>query len=284
MHARASIARAERRRAARSVSKRHRLVPKLAFATIVVLAHAPAFAQSVGASTDASAQPACAAPADLTRLEHPLVRTAERVGAGAPIKIVAIGSSSTAGAGATSAASTYPSRLPVELNRLLPRDSITVVNRGINGQEISQMLARLPEHVIQESPDLVLWQLGTNAVLRDHPLAPPASLLREGLRQLKAAQADVILIDPQFAPKVLAKPEIEQMIDLIATASQRERIDLFHRFAIMRHWHEIAGIPFEAFLSADQLHMNDWSYGCFAKLLANSIADAASGPTVSGRP
>jgi acyl-CoA thioesterase-1 len=163
---------------------------------------------------------------------------------------------------------------------LLPHDSITVVNRGINGQEISQMLARLPEHVLQLNPDLVLWQLGTNAVLRDHPLAPPAALLREGLRQLKAAQADAILIDPQFAPKVLAKPEIEQMIDLIAAASQRERIDLFHRFAIMRHWHEGAGMPFEAFLSPDQLHMNDWSYGCLAKLLANSIVEAASPATV----
>jgi acyl-CoA thioesterase I len=67
---------------------------------------------------------------------------------------------------------------------LLPRLSIAVLNRGINGQEILQMLARLPEQVIQENPDLVLWQLGTNAVLRDRPLDPPAALLREGLRQL----------------------------------------------------------------------------------------------------
>jgi acyl-CoA thioesterase-1 len=73
------------------------------------------------------------------------------------------------------------------------------------------------------------------------------------------------------------------MINLIAAASQRERIDLFHRFSIMRHWHEVVSMPFEAFLSPDQLHMNDWSYGCLAKLLANSIADAVSRPTVSGR-
>jgi acyl-CoA thioesterase-1 len=55
---------------------------------------------------------------------------------------------------------------------LLPRQSIAVLNPGINGQEILQMLARLPEQVIQENPDLVLWQLGTNAVLRDRPLDP----------------------------------------------------------------------------------------------------------------
>jgi acyl-CoA thioesterase I len=91
------------------------------------------------------------------------------------------------------------------------------------------------------------------------------------------------LLDPQFAPKVLAKPEIQPMIDLVAAAAQRERANLFHRFAIMRHWHQAARMPFEAFLSADQLHMNDWGYGCFAKLLADSITDAASRSTVSGR-
>ena len=36
----------------------------------------------------------------------------------------------------------------------------------------------------------------------------------------------------------------------------------------MRNWREGENIPFEAFLSPDGIHMNDWSYGCVAKLLA----------------
>ena len=44
----------------------------------------------------------------------------------------------------------------------------------------------------------------------------------------------------------------------------------------MRHWRERAGIPFQAFLSPDELHMNDWSYACVAKLLAGSIGEAAA--------
>ena len=55
---------------------------------------------------------------------------------------------------------------------------------------------------------------------------PRALLLRKGLRQLKTVQADVVLIDPQFAPKVLAMPEIDEMIDLIATTAQREHVGL----------------------------------------------------------
>jgi acyl-CoA thioesterase I len=254
-----------------------------AIAAIVAMAHAPALAETPDLLADPTVRPDCGASPDLTRLDGALDRTALRLTAGDPIKIVAIGSSSTAGAGASSAATTYPARLSVELNRLMPRDSIAVLNRGINGQEVGEMLARLPDDVIREAPDLILWQVGTNAVLRNHPLRPRALLLRKGLRQLKTVQADVVLIDPQFAPKVLAMPEIDEMIDLIATTAQREHVGLFHRFAIMRHWHQVAGIPFDTFLSADQLHMNDWSYGCIAKLLASSIADSASRSTLISR-
>jgi len=128
------------------------------------------------------------------------------------------------------------------------------------------MVARFERDVISEHPGLVLWQVGTNVVLRDHPLEPQASLLHEGLSQLKATGSDVILTDPQFAPKVLARSEITEMIDLIATTAKIEKVNLFHRFAVMRHWRLDAGVPFADFLSADQLHMNDWSYDCLAKL------------------
>ena len=46
----------------------------------------------------------------------------------------------------------------------------------------------------------------------------------------------------------------------------------------MRHWHLVEQLPFEAFVSADGLHMNDWSYACLAKALGMAIAEAASRP------
>ncbi len=93
---------------------------------------------------------------------------------------------------------------------------------------------------------------------------------------MKSIGAEVILVDPQFAPKVIVKPGIEEMMVSISSAAKQESVDLFHRFALMRHWHEAEDMPFEAFLSADQLHMNDWSYDCLAKVLASAIADAAA--------
>jgi acyl-CoA thioesterase I len=105
----------------------------------------------------------------------------------------------------------------------------------------------------------------SNAVLRGYEHSKSDLLIRDGIRRMKAIGADVILIDPQFAPKVIAKPEIEDMVDLISSAASEEKVNLFHRFALMRHWYEIDGMPFEAFLSSDRLHMKDWSYSCLAK-------------------
>ena len=108
-------------------------------------------------------------------------------------------------------------------------------------------------------------------------------MIREGIRRIKATGADVVLIDPQYAPKVTAHPEIEDMIGLISSAAAQEKVDVFHRFTLMRYWHEHEGIPFETFLSSDGLHMNDWGHSCFAKALAEAIADAVAPDGTSGK-
>jgi acyl-CoA thioesterase I len=218
--------------------------------------------------------PACTGPAD--RLDHPLRRTAQRLAARQPLTIVAIGSSSTSGAGATSSAASYPSRLEVELKERFPTQTIRILNRGIGGEEVGDMLARFDRAVFAEAPDLVLWQVGTNTVLRGGNLVRAESLIHEGLERLKAGGADVVLIDPQFAPKVIARPDHEAMVNFISTEAKAQNVGVFHRFAVMRHWRQAQQIPFETFLSADGLHMNDWSYACVAKLLAAAIDEAAN--------
>jgi acyl-CoA thioesterase I len=224
---------------------------------------------------------ACRASSQLSRLDHPLLRTARRLATGEPLVIVAIGSSSTAGAGASSPAASYPSRLALELKKLFPGHDITVLNRGVNGEETHDMMARFATGVIAEHPQLVLWQVGTNSVLRDHSLDTHAAELHQGIEQLKAIGADVVLIDLQYAPKVLAKSETPGMEDQIALEAKDENVDLFHRFGVMRDWHEVQHDSFDVFVSPDGLHMNDWGYACWAKLLATAIAEAANPPVAS---
>jgi lysophospholipase L1-like esterase len=205
-----------------------------------------------------------------------LVRTATRIAQGQPLTIVALGSSSTAGYGASSAASTYPSRLEAELRSLLPERDIVVVNRGVNGEDAEEMLARLTRSVLAAHPDLVIWQVGTNAVLDGYPMAREGVLIRRGIRRLLDAGIDVVLMDPQYAPAVTGKPTAARFVQLLDKLGRDARVNVFRRFAIMRYWNEAEKLPFRTFVNADGLHMNDWAYDCTARLLAAAILEAVT--------
>ena len=122
-------------------------------------------------------------------------------------------------------------------------------------------------------------------MLRDIDLKAQVAELHEGLVRLKATGADIVLIDPQYAPRVIAKPGCDRMVSLISATAKAEHVGVFHRFELMRHWYEAGRLPFEAFLSQDGLHMNDWSYACLAKALGMAISEAMTRPTtIAGAP
>jgi len=229
-----------------------------------------------------SPRAACTAPAEFAGLEHAPENIRDRVARKLPIKIVAIGSSSTSGAGASSQAATYPSRLEAELKARLPGLPVTVLNKGIGGEEAQQMVARFDADVIEEAPDLVLWQVGSNSVLRDHQT--PGEVIREGVERLKASGTEVILVNPQYAPKILAKPDVDRAVDVITATARDAEVGLFNRFMVMRNWVEGEKMGFDQFLSPDGLHMNDWSYACTAKLLAGAILEDTKLPPAMAAP
>jgi len=235
----------------------------------------------IGASFAARADTPCNTPQDVVRLAHPLSRVAKKIADHKPLTIVAIGSSSTAGAGASTPTANYPSQLALELKRHFPATPIVMINRGVNGEEIADMLKRFDAAVVQAKPDLVLWQLGTNSIIRDHVMSEHEAQIHDGLAKIRAAGADVVLIDPQYVPKVNAKPQAVQMVELIATAAKREDVDLFRRYDVMKRWVEVDRIPFEVSVAPDGLHLNDWSYACMAKGLGHAIAEAAQRPIMS---
>lgn len=246
--------------------------------TLATFGFAAAMALSLqqSASASDSNKIPCTGPTSASKLERALVHTAERLRAHEPVTIVAIGSSSTAGAGATNPMASYPARLEAELRLRFPDEKITVINRGVNGEIGSDMIARFETDVFAEKPDLVLWQVGANSVLRDQPIGPAGDTIREGIKRLKDAGVDVVLIDPQYSPKMIQHRDAESMIELIATTAKEAGVAVFRRFAIMRHWNQEKDLPFDTFVTADGIHMNDWGYDCWAKLLSTAIADAAT--------
>jgi acyl-CoA thioesterase I len=252
---------------------------KTSFFTTIAVA---AFTGFLGIAS-ASAEPECSAPRSMMQLDRALSHTAARIAEGRSLKIVALGSSSTEGVGASSRANSYPSRLEAELREMYPYMRIEVINRGVGGEDAREMLARLDRSVLAEHPDLVLWQVGTNAIVDQEGVTNEAYLVRKGLARLKAAGVDVILMDPQYSPAVTESPNASSMVRMLQTVAHTANVPVFHRYAIMSHWRTVENVPFDRFIINDGLHMNDWSYGCIAKLLATSIVATVNQPTIATR-
>ena len=201
-----------------------------------------------------------------------LPHVASKLASGEPVVIVAFGSSSTVGYGTTSPEFTYPNRLAAQLHRQYPSADITVVNRGQGGEDAPEMMKRLQVAVLDMKPDLVIWQVGTNAVLRNLDPAETAKLVEDGIARIQAAGADLVLVDPQYSPRINERAESAgQMVKLLGRVAELRHVGFFPRFEVMREWHEKQAIPIDNFVIADGLHMTDWGYACFAQLLGDDI-------------
>jgi acyl-CoA thioesterase-1 len=226
--------------------------------------------------TDASLS--CDIPDKLIRLKQPLRHLAKALRYQRKIKIVAIGSSSTAGEGDIVP---YPYRLELALRKQFPDRMIDVLNRGIGGQEAPEELSRFEPDVIGEAPTLVIWQVGTNAIYHRDLYDPQrvAATIATGLSWLEVLETDVILMDLQYAPALLTCQKIEDtklMVSLISAAADTARVNLFPRFALMKRWRKDDEIPFDTIInSTDGLHQTDWSTDCVTKALFRAIEQAA---------
>jgi lysophospholipase L1-like esterase len=201
-----------------------------------------------------------------------LPHVASKLASGAPVTIIAFGSSSTQGWGSTSPEFNYPNRLAAQLHRQYPSADITVLNHGRGGEDAPEMMKRLQSSVLDMKPDLVIWQVGTNAVLRDLDPAETAKMVSDGVALIQAAGADLVLVDPQYSPRVNERAQsASQMVRLLSKVAAIRHVGLFPRFEVMREWHEEQAIPIDKFVIADGLHMNDWGYACFAQLLGDDI-------------
>jgi acyl-CoA thioesterase I len=225
----------------------------------------------LGMGPTAQADQPCPQSPSLRPLNLPNLRAA--LAAGQEAVIVALGSSSTEGIGASSPSRAYPAVLQVELNRLLPSSHVAVVNRGVGGQDAAEELARLERDAIAVRPQLVIWQVGANGAMRHTEPTDFQRMVTEGVERLTQAHIDVVLMDNQRAPRIIASPTHAALEHVLSAVAVEEHANLFSRAALMDSW-DGDGAPFARFIAPDGLHHNDLGYACVARVLAARIADS----------
>lgn len=228
--------------------------------------------------------PSPAIPAKPAAFLHRMRALSGRLAGVGAIRIVAIGSSTTAGEGDIVP---YPQRLESALRARYSGRNFDVLNRGVGGEEAPDELKRMQRDVIDERPSVVIWQVGTNAAWKGQDLAAVAEAVAGGLRMLSHLGADVVLMDVQHVPALLVpekRKAAERMVDLIATAAERAPfpVNVFQRYDLMRRWHEAEHVSFDRIVDpgdADRLHHSDWSARRMAEALADTIVIAAARTT-----
>jgi acyl-CoA thioesterase-1 len=215
--------------------------------------------------------PHCTAPAKFLAIGAALPRAGARLAEAKSLTILAIGSSSTAGFGASSPAASYPSRLQRDLRADFAGVEIRVINHGVGGQDVPEELSRLGRDIAEEHPQLVIWQVGTNAVLRRDDVAADERLIERGVALVKARGIDLVLMDLQYAPRVLARRSYARMERAIAEIARRSGVGFFRRFDLMQFWARHGDFAPAALIGRDGLHMTDASYGCLGNVLARAL-------------
>ena len=221
-----------------------------------------------------AADPPCP-PASPRHLDLPA--TSAALAAGKPVAIVAFGSSSTEGTGATAPDRTYPARLEALLRAIWPGTATIVLNRGIGGQTADAMLARLDADVLAAAPVLVIWQAGANEALRHTDPALFSARLNEGVRRIAAAGADVVLMDNQISPAMQAVENQLAYGAIIAQEAKGRAVSLFSRTALMREWMLSGGLA-DGMIGRDGIHHTDRGYACLAESLAGAIMASVETP------
>jgi len=186
-----------------------------------------------------------------------------------PIRVLAIGSSSTVGVGASSPHASYPVRLENDLEGMLKGLDVEVINRGVSGEVAEGAADRMKLEVAEHRPHLVAWEVGTNDAMARIDLQRFEAEVRDTLRWLAESRIDVVLIDPQFVDRLAQDEDYRGIVQAIARLADEEHVLLVNRFDTMADLAKAKGNG--AFLARDQFHLNDLGYKCMAEYAARAI-------------
>jgi lysophospholipase L1-like esterase len=213
-----------------------------------------------------------------------LSRVGRKLSRLAPIRVLAIGSSSTQGIGASSPARSYPARLEADLRLRWPKVEISVMNAGIGGETVAATVTRLERLVGTEAFDLVIWQLGTNDAVHGDDIGAFREATLRGIEATRAAGVDLVLLDPQYYPGIRDPQKYERFVSVVKEIGQGQHVPVFERYTMMKDWGARGDAILLTALSSDHFHMNDKGYGCLAEALTAEIGLMTEAPALAKAP
>jgi acyl-CoA thioesterase I len=187
------------------------------------------------------------------------------------VRIVTLGSSSTEGVGASTPANTYPAQLQRILDRRFSDAGVEVINRGVAQEVVASNLVRLDRDVFSLSPDLVIWQVGTNDAIYLDDLTTVLEQVQLGIDRIQQSGTRLALLSPQSFPDEARDQRIRTMNEILRKLALANDVPFLDRHRLMTWWLDSRTLFVDELLGADALHMTDRSYECLAIRVADLI-------------
>ena len=235
-------------------------------ALVSLLALAPASAED-------APKPACEVPSDMLATETVLEKAAEQVKSSKQFDITVVGSGSSTLAGPDGASAAYPARLEHYLGQKLPGVTVRVATDLHMRQPAEDVAPGLSKLVKDGKPSLVIWQTGTVDANRSIDPDDFRNALGEGIGALKGAGADVVLINPQYNPRMETVISLTTYLDNIRVAATERDVPVFDRFGIMRQWSDAGDFDFSVTTRSQVLARS--VHDCIGRALADFVVAAA---------
>ena len=246
-------------------------------ATLAVLAVA---LSALGGTVVAAEGQKCEIPGYLLFGNNELKHVAEAVEKDRRLTIAVVGTGSSILAGPDGPRSAYPARLEAALKQRLPSvvvKVVTLVRTRMSAEDLARGMAKL---LVDEKPDLVIWQTGTLDAIRRIEPDDFRAALDEGVETLHKGGADVILMNMQYSPRTDIMVALGPYADNMRVVAQQHEIPLFDRLAIMRHWSDTGA--FDLYAAGKDNVLAQRVHDCIGRAIASMIIDAAHlGPVES---
>jgi hypothetical protein len=223
-------------------------------ASLILLAlttRTPAWPQLGDAGDDL---PPCDMPAALTTPSAPLARVADALAGPGTVDILAIGSGSTVGETGKSMGSAFTYRTPAAsfpfrmldaLQAMKPNAHFHLTVKGGRDMTAETMYATLLQELAAHHYDLVIWQTGTVEAVRGLRPEVLRDVLEQGVEAAQKADADVVLIDPQFSRFLRANTDMNPYEVVLEQIAGMPDVSLFRRFDLTQAWVENGQIDLE---------------------------------------
>jgi lysophospholipase L1-like esterase len=221
----------------------------------------------------AEERPTCEIPPYLLFGNNDLKRVAAVAKEDHRLTVAVVGTGSSALAGPNGPSSAYPARLEAVLKRRLPGVAVKVVPLVRSRQTTEDMAKGMAKLLVDEKPDLVIWQSGTIDAIRGVEPDDFRAALDEGIETVQKSGADIILMNMQYSPRTDIMVALGPYADSMRVAAQQHEVPLFDRLSIMRHWSDTGA--FDLYASGKDNVLASRVHDCIGRGMAAMILDAA---------